>query len=843
MSVLENIELGKRSLSGHEHVLVSTVLISWAFFQIWYASSLPFWFGFGIFNDTEARAIHLAFSLALIFFYFPFSGKANHISSIDFGLAVLGAASAIYLFVFHEELSGRPGSPITTDLIFASIGLVLLLEATRRAIGLTLVVVSIVFIGYSLAGPWMPDVIEHKGVSWSKLMSHQWLSTEGVFGVALGVSTGFVFLFVLFGAILEQAGAGQYFIRMAFVFLGHMRGGPAKAAVVASGLSGIISGSSIANVVTTGNFTIPLMKKVGFPAHKAAAVEVAASTNGQLTPPIMGAAAFLMVEYVGIPYTDVIKHAILPALVSYIALIYIVHLEACKNNLKGIPRARTTKMLTSLANTALVIVGISALSLFLYYAFSWTKEAVGGHTVWLAGGMLLTAYVALLRYGSQYHKEADIDLHDPNILLPPPGAVVKSGLYYFLPVVVLLWCMVIERFSPGTSVFYALMFLMFITLTQKALLKFFIHTPVSHVSMLKEGLMDCYRGMYNGSRNMIGIAAATAVAGTIVGTVTLTGLGQHMIALVEWLSGNNLIIMLLLTAAICLILGMGLPTTANYIVVSTLMAPVIVTIGAQQGLIVPLVAVHMFVFYFGILADDTPPVGLAAYAGSAIAQSEPIKTGLQSFAYDIRTAILPFMFIFNTELLLIGVNSPLSLFFTISGAILAMMCFASATQGYMFTTLSKFERIVLILLAFSFFRPDFWMDQLYDKYQEKSPHRLVSLIDDGTIKRQIRLQIQGENLDGNWVQKTVQLPVKEGLNGEQVLSDLGFSLATEADRTIIDNVVFGSQAQKEGLDFDFTVLKIEIPNVNRIDDQWLFIPTLFVLWCFVYFHRRRSGAI
>ncbi|MDZ7665028.1 MAG: TRAP transporter fused permease subunit [Desulfotignum sp.] len=310
-------------------------------FQLWYASPLPFIFNIFVINATEARSIHLAFAMFLSYTAYPTlkSSPREYIPIQDWFLGLVAAFCSAYLFIFYEQMSARPGIPTTLDLVVGVIGLILLLEATRRALGPPLMVVAAVFLIYTFFGSYMPEVIAHKGASLSKGMSHYWLSTEGVFGVALGVSTGMVFMFVLFGSLLESAGAGNYFIRTAYAGLGHMRGGPAKAAVVSSGLTGLVSGSSIANVVTTGTFTIPLMKKVGFSAEKAGAVEVAASTNGQLTPPVMGAAAFLMVEYVGISYVEVIKHAFLPAIISYIALVYIVHLESCKMGLKGMAKS------------------------------------------------------------------------------------------------------------------------------------------------------------------------------------------------------------------------------------------------------------------------------------------------------------------------------------------------------------------------------------------------------------------------------------------------------------------------------------------------------------------------
>lgn len=634
----------------------------------------------------------------------------DRIPLIDWVLALLGSFSAAYIYIFYTQLAGRSGAPTTPDIVIAVCGMLLLLEATRRALGPPLMVVAAVFLTYTFAGPHMPDVIAHKGASLNKAMSHLWLTTEGVFGVALGVSTSFVFLFVLFGAMLERAGAGAYFIKVAFSLLGHMRGGPAKAAVVASGLSGLVSGSSIANVVTTGTFTIPLMKRVGFPGTKAGAVEVAASTNGQLTPPIMGAAAFLMVEYVGISYVEVIKAALLPALISYVALIYIVHLEACKAGMQGLPRRHNPTLLQSMLSFTGTILGLCIISAAVYYGIGWTKDVFGAAATPIVAVALLLAYVALVRISSKFrhHAEMDPDLNE----IPEPGPTVKSGLHFLLPIVVLVWCLTVERFSPGLSAFWATVFMIFILLTQKPLMAIFAKEDTL-VESFKEGVTDLLEALVSGARNMIGIGVATAAAGTVVGVVTLTGIGLVMTDFVEFISGGNIILMLLFTAIISLVLGMGLPTTANYIVVSTLMAPVIVTLGAAHGLIIPLIAVHLFVFYFGILADDTPPVGLAAFAAAAIAKSDPIRTGIQGFTYDIRTAILPFMFVFNTQLLMIGIDSWWHLFLTVISATIAMLLFSAATQGWWFTRNKWWETIALLVLVFSFFRPGFWWDMIY----------------------------------------------------------------------------------------------------------------------------------
>jgi TRAP transporter 4TM/12TM fusion protein len=566
------------------------------------------------------------------------------------------------------------------DVYTAAVGVVLLLEATRRVLGLPMVIVAVVFLIYTFGGPYMPDMIAHRGFSLNRAMSHQWLTTEGVFGVALGVSSGFIFLFVLFGSLLDKAGAGNYFIKSAFALLGHMRGGPAKAAVLSSAATGIISGSSIANVVTTGTFTIPLMKRVGYRGDQAGAVEVSSSVNGQIMPPVMGAAAFLMVEYVGIPYIEVMKHAFLPAIISYMALFYIVHLEALKADMVGLPRRNTGTASSRLLSFGLTVSGFFVLAGAVYWGIGWIKDVMGGAAIWIVGAGLLGAYVGLLWFGS---KQPELELDDPNapvFELPETGPTVKSGLHYLLAVVVLIWCLMVEQMSPGLSAFWATMFMIFVMVTQKPIVSMF-RQQGSVGAATRQGFADLIDGLATGARNMIGIGVATAAAGIIVGTVSLTGVGLVMTELVELLSGGNLMLMLFLVAVISLILGMGLPTTANYIVVSTLMAPVVVELGAQSGLIVPLIAVHLFVFYFGLMADVTPPVGLASFAAAAIARADPIKTGVTAFFYSMRTAILPFLFIFNTQLLFIGLTGPFHLILTVVSAIVAMLVFAAATQG------------------------------------------------------------------------------------------------------------------------------------------------------------------
>jgi TRAP transporter 4TM/12TM fusion protein len=837
-TIIAEADTGGRKPSGISAKVLWIVPLLWALFQLYYASPLPYVLKMGTLNSTEVRSIHLAFAIFLAYLAFPTLKRSprHYIPIQDWVLAIVAAFCASYVFLFYDQLADRPGLPTTPDLIVSAVGLVLILEATRRSLGPPLMVVCTIFMIYTFAGPWMPDVIAHKGASLSKGMSHYYLATEGVFGVALGVSASMVFLFVLFGSLLERAGAGNYFIRVAFALMGHMRGGPAKAAVVSSAMTGLVSGSAIANVVTTGTFTIPLMRKVGFSAEKAGAVEVASSTNGQLTPPIMGAVAFLMVEYVGISYTEVIKHAALPALISYVALVYIVHLEAVKADLQGLPRRRPPNLVRSLIGFLTTFVGLIVLSAVVYYGLGWMKGAFGAATPWIAIVLLVAGYVGLLKYATLF-PELDTDLEIRE--LPEPGPTIKAGLYYLLPVVLLVWCLTVERFSPGLSALYASVFMLFVLLTQRPLKAILRRSGENVGACLRQGFDDTLEGMIAGSRNMIGIGVATAAAGIVVGTITLTGIGLVMAEFVELISGGQVLVMLIFTAILSLILGMGLPTTANYIVVSSLMAPVIVTVGAQSGLIVPLVAVHMFVFYFGILADDTPPVALAAFAAAAISKGDPIRTGIQGFTYDMRTAILPFLFIFNTELLMIGVETWYHLLTTIITALVAMLLFAAATQGYFLSKSRIWETFALLLIAFTMFRPGFWMDQIYPPLQAVSAEKIFEIAEAMPDKAQIRIQIKGEDLEGREVDKVVMLPLGAPGTGEDRLLEAGLEIRFEEGQAFVDNVVFGTTAERQKIDFDYEIASVQVKS-DRPPKQLFYIPALLFLGLIVMLQRRRQ---
>ena len=832
-------DVGARLPIGVMATIIAGLAGLWSLFQLWIASPLPFMVGFGVFNNTEARAIHLAFAIGLTFLVFPAFKRSprDYVPVADLVLAVVAAASSLYVYVFYEALANRPGNLTTEDMLVALIGIPLLLEATRRCLGPALAIIALVFLVYSLAGPWMPSLLAHKGVSWHALANHQWITTEGVFGIALGVSTGFVFLFVLFGALLERAGAGHYFIQLAFSMLGHMRGGPAKAAVVSSGLTGLISGSSIANVVTTGTFTIPMMRRTGFSAEKAGAVEVGASVNGQIMPPVMGAAAFLMVEYVGIPYIEVIKHAFLPAMISYIALLYIVHLESLKLGLKGLPRRDTRPWLRRLVGFAFGCALISGISLAVYYGLGWLKPALGDAATWVIAGLLAVVYVGLLKIAANQPPLEEEDPNKPLEELPDTRTVLLSGLHFILPVVVLVWCLMVERLSPGLSAFWGTVILMVILLTQRPLLNWLRHDGSHHHGSAMDGFIDLREGLVAGARNMIGIGIATATAGIIVGAVSQTGVGLVLADVVEVLSMGNLMLMLLLTAVLSLILGMGLPTTANYIVVSSLLAPVVVALGEQNGLLVPLIAVHLFVFYFGIMADVTPPVGLASFAAAAVSKGDPIKTGITAFYYSLRTAALPFLFIFNTDLLLIDVDLAHGLLIFVIATV-AMLIFAAATQGWFIVKSRWYETVLLLLVAFSLFRPGFWMDIIHPPFEQRPANELVQVLDELEPKDVLRLRIRGEDAVGDKRDFSVLLPVPQGANGEERMANLGITLYEQNGKHLIDSVGFDSPAQKAGLDFDQEILQVKSPS-NRWAKEWIWIPSLALLALIIGLQWRR----
>ncbi len=810
-----------------KRVMVGAAL-AWALFQFWYASPLPFALGFGVLNDTEARSVHLGFALFLAFLAWP-AGKRSprdRIPLLDWLFAVTGAFAGAYLLLFYAQLATRPGQPTAFDVITASVGLILLLEATRRAVGWPMAVLALLFIGYAMGGPWMPEVLQHKGASLNRLISHMWLTTEGVYGIALGVSTGAIFVYVLFGALLDRAGGGNYMMQVSFAALGHLRGGPAKVAVVSSALNGMISGSSVSNVVSGGIFTIPLMKKAGYGGVKAGAIETMSSVNGQIMPPVMGAAAFLMVEYVGIPYSEIVKHALLPAVLSYIGLFYIVHLEALKMGMAPLVQRKPRPMSDRLIRLGLGLSGSIIVVAIVYYLMLGAKALLGAAAPWAIGALVAALYVmAIFQAARSPDLPTDIDVEHPQVL--DTWETVRAGLHFLLPIGTLIWCLMIDELSPSLSAFWAVVVLIALMVTQRPLIAWLRGKPIG--GSWRQGLSDVIAGFHDGARNMIGIGIATATAGIIVGGITLTGLGLRMTEFVELVSQGNVIAMLGFIALVCLVLGLGVPTTANYVLVATLMAPVVVELGAQGGLIIPLIAVHLFVFYYGIMGDITPPVGLATFAAAAISGEDAIKTGLQGALYALRTVILPFIWIFNPQLLLIDVHGWFELVRVVAACTIAMLIFSALTMNWFRVRNLWWENVLLGLAVLLLFRPDFLMDRITPEYQVVPAKQIVEVARSAPDRDRLVMVIRGTNLEGDDITKTVAITLgSAGEDGRKRLSQSGLQIMTLGERVQVSAVRFGSAAQKAGVEQGWDVVAVKVP-ADRPSPHWFYLLALLLV--------------
>ena len=837
-------------------LLISATALIWSLFQLWIAQP-QLWFGqyVTVLNSSQTRPLHLMFAIFLAFLAYPAlkSSPRDRIPLFDWALALVGAGTCFYIFAASDALAltARSGLPTQFQVILGAVGLVILLEASRRALGPALTVVGSLFLLYAYFGSgWLiPELIEHQGLSFTKLINAQWLDTAGVFGIPLGVSTAFVFLFVLFGSLLDKAGAGNYFIKLAFAGLGHLRGGPAKAAVVGSAMTGLISGSSIANVVTTGTFTIPLMKRVGFTSEQAGSVEVASSVNGQIMPPVMGAAAFLMVEFIGISYVEVIKHAFIPAVISYIALVYIVHLEALKKDMPALGEAKSFAGMIVKTFIGFVVFGVGFTALI--YVMGFLKSTMPTLTTPISMIGLGVAYLWLVAVAARRPDLEPDDPNDPEIKLPTVAEVYATGLHYVLPILVLVWFLMVEQQSPAKSAFYATALMLFIILTQKPLKAIFRGQGGQMASQFMEGIDDLKEGLIAGARNMIGIGVATAAAGIIVATVTKTPIGTELAGLVEQLSGGILILMLIFVGVFSLILGMGLPTTANYIVVSSLMASVVVSLGAQEGLIVPLIAAHLFVFYFGIMADVTPPVGLASFAAAAVSGGDPIKTGFTAFFYSLRTVALPFLFIYNPTLILYGVDlgttaGILQAIFIFIVATFAMLLFAAATQGYFLAKSRIYESAALLLVAFTLFVPGFWLNQLQSPFETIAPANFEQAVADAPAGSQLRLLIEGPDFNtGNTASTTLVMDIEGEGSAQERIDASGLLLYPDGDVVRLDEPMFGTPSAEKLANFDFyadapvQLASIEAPR-DRMPKQVFYLPALLLLGIVIMLQRRRQ---
>ncbi|MBE0593730.1 MAG: TRAP transporter permease [Gemmatimonadales bacterium] len=835
---------GRKLAGGFAGWLITLVAIAWSLWQLFYASPLPFALGFGIINDTEARSLHLAIGIFLAFLAFPAFktlSVRDRVPLADWVLALGAAFCAAYLILFYRSLAERPGQPTTMDLWTAVIGMALLLEATRRAVGWPMAALAIVCLIYVFAGPYMPDVLLHKGASLSRTMSQMWLTTEGVFGVALGVSVSTIFVYVLFGSLLDRAGGGNYMMQVSFALLGRMRGGPAKVAVASSALNGVVSGSSVANVVSGGIFTIPLMKRAGYGGVKAGAIETMASVNGQIMPPVMGAAAFLMTEYVGIPYAEVVKHAILPACLAYIGLFYIVHLEALKLGLDPMVAQQARPVSDKLKGYGLGLFGSVAVMCLVYYAILGARTMLGESAGWLVGLIMAVLYVVATWQASRAPDlPQDIDIRNP--VRPETWPTVRAGLHFLIPIGVLIWMLMVDETSPSLAAFWACVTLLFLMLTQHALVSLFRGRAGDAVAGLIRGVGDAVGGLENGARNMIGIAVATATAGIIVGTITLTGLGFRMTDLVELISGGNVMLMLLFTAFVCLVLGLGVPTTANYILVASLMAPVVVELGAQSGIIIPLIAVHMFVFYYGIMGDITPPVGLATFAAAAISGEDPIRTGVQGVTYALRTVILPFLWIFNPQILLIGIDDWFTALIVVGTSIVAMLVFAAVTMSWFRTRSRWWENILLLLAVFILFRPNFFMDIVQDPYRTIPASEWSKVVDEIPEDGRFMVRITGVTIEGDERSKALALRLGPPGEARKRLSDAGLTVVPLGDMIQIGGVRFGSAAQKAGFEQGWDIEGV-IVAADRPSTNWV-LPLGLLLIAFIWWLQgRRMAAV
>ena len=841
--MVESADAGSRSPGKIIAKALFVVGLCWSLFQIYIATPLPFITDFLLITNIEQRAIHLAFALCLVFCYFPATKRASHkkIPFYDWFLVIAGVISCLYIVVFYREIALRGGGARTeAEIIVAVIGLIVLFEATRRAVGIPLVIVGSLFILYAFFGRVMPEVLSHGGISTNRFIEHMWFSTEGVFGLPIGVSNRFIFLYVLFGTLLDRAGAGGYFIRLSFSLFGHLKGGPAKAAVVASAMTGLISGSAIANVVTTGTFTIPLMKKMGFSAEKAAAIEVSSSINGQIMPPVMGAAAFIMTEYVGISYFEVIKHAFFPAILAYFGLYCIVHFEAVKSKMPTFSRAVTETTLGRRMLSTAMVISVIVISLSLtYFLLIAIKAVCGDYTLPVVILLMVIAFLFLAKVATRFENHPGNREITDNKIMPELLPTFLSGIYFLLPVGVLIWCLMIERWSPELSVIWAIAMISGQMVLQKQVMRLMRKQRLQFGEVI-EATKELIQALSYGARNMAGVVIAMAAAGIIVGVVSVTGLGLMMVQVVEAVSGGSVLGMLAFTALMCVVLGMGLPTTANYIVVASVMAGPLVTLAAQNGIVMPLIAVHLFVFYFGLISGTTPPVAVDAYAGAAVAGANPVKTCLHAFYYDLRTSLLPFFFVFNPHLLLMGYDHWWEVIFSIVAAVFAMIAFASGTQKYLFVRNRKWETVAMILIAFSLIRPGFWLNMVQEPYNVVPTANLTEILSEQPDNKMVRFKVRGENFAGETVERFVLLSLgaKDGDSVSRLEENTGLTLAMEDDKLLVDDIKYGSPAQQTGIEFGWEVLWTQV-EAKRMAKQWFYLPAFAIFGAICWSQRRR----
>ncbi|WP_258013446.1 TRAP transporter permease [Anaplasma phagocytophilum] len=850
----DNLEYGTEStIRGR---VVGYAEFMWTLFQLFIASPLPFWlaaqYGIGwvVLTGLKARAVHLSFALFLLYLVMPSFSKATKCrSALDWILAISGMGAVSYVLVFYDALAARVAIPNGMDIIAAVIGILLLLEAARRAIGFPIVVVASVFLLYAAFGYFMPEVIAHKGHDIASIVSHEWLTSEGVFGVALGVSCNFVFLYVLFGALLEQAGAGSFFMRLSFALLRGSVGGPAKAAVIGSGFMGMMSGSSVANTITVGSFTIPLMKKMGMTPEKAAAIEVSAGINGQITPPVMGAAAFLMAEFLALSYSSIVKHAFVPALMVYIGLLVIVHFEA--RRLEGsTPGVRAPGVGIRGVILRLLITSASVVLLFGFvhividgvtianFHIAGIKDIFQGASIYAIAVILAIVYVAVLFYKPASTAKDDDDVYGDGT--ESVWSIFQQGLHYFIPVVILVWSLVVERVSSSLACFWTNVFLMYMLLVDGVVAAVRRRDFSGMAPAFIDASKKICAAMLNSARNMLPIAVATATAGIVVGVVGLTGFGLAMGSFVDVLAGNSVFIALLITAAICIVLGMGMPTTGCYIIVSTLVVPVLGIMAHKNGLSTAPIALHLFVFYFGLMADVTPPVGIASYAAAAIAKANAFKTGVQSFLYNIKTMVIPFMFVFNNDLILYGVENVWRAALAIAQALLSIIVLSAGMQGFFLRRNRFYESMILLVLAFALMAPNYIAGVISSNRTDVTFEQSAMHMGKGDAITVNFDRAIGEKVKSGYV----VVPVRDGFEGSvfRMLKDRVGLVVERIDGAMVVQSVYQGSYVAEDIESGDVITGLVISRKNENSD-YVSVAAILMLVLLAFFQARTRDNI
>jgi TRAP transporter 4TM/12TM fusion protein len=631
--------------------------------------------GFGLLQETLHRGIHIACVLGLIFLVFSWSQKGNAekpkaglfspfgISLLDWLCAIAAVVSSLYVpYVFHD-LQFRVGNPDPMDWIMGTIMIIVLLEATRRSVGWPLPIIAVVLMAYALAGPSLPGILAHPGNTWKSVVNHLYLTSQGIYGIALGVVATYVFHYVLFGVLATRVGLGRFFIDLATALTGRFSGGPAKVSIFGSALFGMISGSSIANTVTVGSLTIPAMIRVGYARHFAGAVEAAAATGGQITPPIMGAAAFLMVEFLSVPYQTIILAAIVPAFMHFFGVFCQIHFEAKKYGLHGLPRSELPRVREVIRRDWPTAMPLAVLLMVLFSDFTPYLAAFWGITGCIVLGLTNRNPVVALAFAAAIAVCIRLGILTEWIGLGAifAGSIAVSALF-------------VLRDTEGKARFFE--------------------------------ILDAF---VVGAKYAISVGAAAATVGIIIGIVTLTGVGFKLSTIITGAAGDmaswlasiqpidlfdvkamTLFFTLVMTAIVCILLGCGIPTTANYLIMVTIAAPALALLG------VPQLVSHFFVFYYGVLADITPPVALAAYAGASMAGADPFKTGNTAFRLGLAKALVPFVFVYSPSMLLVTKGFTWSEFFeTTIGCAIGVVMLAVALTGYGLARLPNLERFWL----------------------------------------------------------------------------------------------------------------------------------------------------